>query len=92
MKVKASVASGWQAWEAEERPLCAFVQGVDLTDEELLGYISESSTMSKSIEEYEGGAPTHPPAERLCPLPSPSGHPAASCSVLCCEGTLCAVL
>lgn len=30
------------------------MQGVDLTDEELLGYISESSTMSKSIEEYEG--------------------------------------
>ena len=30
-------------------------QGFDLTTEELLTYISESSTMSKSIEEYEGG-------------------------------------
>eukprot|EP00884_Botryococcus_braunii_P021811 jgi/Botrbrau1/8313/Bobra.0081s0002.1 len=29
-------------------------QGMDLTDEELLSYISESSTMSKSLEEYEG--------------------------------------
>ncbi len=29
-------------------------QGVDLTDEELLSYISESSTMSKSVDEYEG--------------------------------------
>lgn len=29
-------------------------QGADLTTEELLTYISESSTMSKSIEEYEG--------------------------------------
>ncbi len=32
----------------------AILQGTDLTSEELLGYISESSTMSKSIEEYEG--------------------------------------
>ena len=31
-------------------------QGVDLTDEELLSYISESSTMSKSVDEYEGAA------------------------------------
>lgn len=30
------------------------IQGFDLTTEELLTYISESSTMSKSIEEYEG--------------------------------------
>jgi hypothetical protein len=30
------------------------LQGMDLTTEELLTYISESSTMSKSIEEYEG--------------------------------------
>jgi len=43
------------------------VQGVDLTDEELLSYISESSTMSKSIEEYEG-------AVTILPFPSFS-HP-----------------
>ncbi len=36
-----------------------FVQGVDLTDEELIGYISESCTMSKALEEYEG-APAMP--------------------------------
>ena len=29
-------------------------QGVDLTDEELVEHISESSVMSKSLEEYEG--------------------------------------
>ena len=29
-------------------------QGVDVTDEELMTYISESSTMSKALEEYEG--------------------------------------
>lgn len=29
-------------------------QGIDVTDEELMTYISESSTMSKSLEEYEG--------------------------------------
>ena len=34
--------------------MCPSLQGVDLTDEELLSYISESSTMSKSIDEYEG--------------------------------------
>lgn len=27
-------------------------QGVDLTDEELMDYISESTTMSKAMEEY----------------------------------------
>lgn len=42
------------------------VQGVDLTDEELLSYISESSTMSKSIEEYEG-AVTILPSPLLIP-------------------------
>ena len=30
------------------------VQGTDVTDEELLEYISESSTMSKAMDEYEG--------------------------------------
>ena len=30
------------------------LQGMDVTDEELMTYISESSTMSKSLEEYEG--------------------------------------
>ena len=30
-------------------------RGVDLADEELIMYISESSVMSKSLEEYEGG-------------------------------------
>ena len=30
------------------------LQGVDLADEELIGYISESCTMSKALEEYEG--------------------------------------
>ena len=29
-------------------------QGVDLTDDELVEHISESSVMSKSLEEYEG--------------------------------------
>ena len=29
-------------------------QGVDLTDEELIEHISEATTMSKSLEEYEG--------------------------------------
>lgn len=29
-------------------------QGVDVTDEELMTYISESSTMSKALEEYDG--------------------------------------
>ncbi len=29
-------------------------QGTDVTDEELLEYISESSTMSKAMDEYEG--------------------------------------
>ena len=28
------------------------LQGVDLTDEELMEYISESTTMSKAMEEY----------------------------------------
>ena len=31
-------------------------QGVDLTDEELIEHISEATTMSKSLEEYEGTA------------------------------------
>jgi hypothetical protein len=30
-------------------------QGCDLTDEELIDHISEATTMSKSLEEYEGG-------------------------------------
>lgn len=30
---------------------------MDLTDEELLSYVSESSTMSKSLDEYEGLSP-----------------------------------
>ena len=30
-------------------------QGVDLEDEELIEHISEATTMSKSLEEYEGG-------------------------------------
>lgn len=29
-------------------------QGMDVTDEELLEYISESSTMSKAMDEYDG--------------------------------------
>ena len=29
-------------------------KGVDLTDEELIEHISEATTMSKSLEEYEG--------------------------------------
>ncbi len=29
-------------------------QGVDLSDTELLGYISEATTMSKAMDEYEG--------------------------------------
>ena len=29
-------------------------RGADLTDEELLGYISEATTMSKALAEYEG--------------------------------------
>ena len=33
------------------------VQGTDVTDEELLEYISESSTMSKAMDEYEGKSP-----------------------------------
>ena len=31
------------------------LQGEDLTDEELIEYISEATTMSKTVEEYEGG-------------------------------------
>ena len=30
-----------------------------MTDEELLSYISESSTMSKALDEYEGALDTH---------------------------------
>ena len=30
------------------------MQGEDLTDEELIEHISEATTMSKSLEEYEG--------------------------------------
>ena len=37
------------------------LQGVDLTDEELLSYISESSTMSKSVDEYEGAPSSKDP-------------------------------
>lgn len=29
-------------------------RGEDLTDEELIGYISEATTMSKALAEYEG--------------------------------------
>jgi hypothetical protein len=35
-------------------PLRPLLQGTDLTDEELLEYISESSVMSKGLEEYDG--------------------------------------
>lgn len=34
--------------------VCLVWQGTDVTDEELLEYISESSTMSKAMDEYEG--------------------------------------
>ena len=37
-------------------------RGVDVTDEELLSYISESSMMSKTMEEYDGAQPQR----RLC--------------------------
>ena len=33
------------------------LQGVDVTDDELLTYISESNMMSKALEEYEGEKP-----------------------------------
>ena len=33
---------------------CGCLQGTDVTDEELLEYISESSTMSKAMDEYDG--------------------------------------
>ena len=33
-----------------------WLQGVDLNNEEVLEYISESSTMSKAMDEYEGEA------------------------------------
>ena len=33
------------------------LQGVDVTDDELLTYISESNMMSKALEEYEGETP-----------------------------------
>ena len=33
------------------------LQGTDVTDEELLEYISESSTMSKAMDEYDGESP-----------------------------------
>lgn len=39
-------------------------QGRDLTDEELIDYISEATTMSKGLEEYEGGSVV------LCPFAS----------------------
>jgi hypothetical protein len=32
------------------------LQGTDVTDEELLEYISESSTMSKAMDDYDGAA------------------------------------
>ena len=35
----------------------ASLQGTDVTDEELLEYISESSTMSKAMDEYDGESP-----------------------------------
>ena len=37
-----------------ESTVCNASQGADLSDEELMEYISESCTMSKSLEEYEG--------------------------------------
>lgn len=36
-----------------------------MTDEELLEYISESSTMSKAMDEYDGGSPTPSPYQSL---------------------------
>lgn len=37
---------------APRRHAVAHSQGVDLTDDELMEYISESTTMSKAMEEY----------------------------------------
>lgn len=50
-------------------PLC--MQGIDVTDEELMTYISESSTMSKALEEYEG---TSTSLSRLLLLVTSSMH------------------
>jgi hypothetical protein len=38
-------------------PPTHLLQGVDLTDEELVDHISEMCVMSKSLEEYEGEGP-----------------------------------
>lgn len=42
-----------------------------MTDGELLEYISESSTMSKAMDEYDGA-----------PRPPPGSEPSTRCSVL----------
>lgn len=41
------------------------LQGVDLTDEELVDHISEMCVMSKSLAEYEGEPPAVAAAARL---------------------------
>ena len=38
---------------------------MDVTDEELLSYITESSMMSKTMEEYDGEPGCHPKAGLL---------------------------
>ena len=43
-----------------------WVQGVDLNNEEVLEYISESSTMSKAMDEYEGEAKACSPSAESC--------------------------
>ena len=43
-------------------------QGTDVTDEELLSYITESSMMSKTMDEYEGEASLCD-----CPAAEPDG-------------------
>jgi hypothetical protein len=35
---------------------CIGMQGVDLTDEELIDHISQMCVMSKSLDDYEGGS------------------------------------
>ena len=45
-----------------------FVQGTDVTDEELLEYISESSTMSKAMDEYDGEYTPHSTGENCISL------------------------
>lgn len=56
------------------------VQGTDLSAEELLTYISESSTMSKSIEEYEGALNVS--LSHLCD----HDLPLSTCSAFLCQG------